>query len=57
MSTRTINRCQLVPNLIRVDNECMLYITARLVCVIYVLHRLGLVQFAIKFNVMISSYK
>ena len=33
-----------------------LYIRACLDCVIYVLHVLGHIQLAIKFNVMISSY-
>ena len=64
MSTRTTNRCQLlpsldslVPKLISEDNECRLYIRARLDFVIYVLHVLGHVQLAIKFNLMLSSYK
>ena len=57
MLTRTFIRCQLVPKLIPDDNECRLYIRARLDCVIYVLHVSGHVQLAIKFNLMISSYK
>ena len=36
MSANTIIRCQLVPKLIPDDNECRLYVKARLVCVIYV---------------------
>ena len=58
MLTRTIIRCQLVPKLILEDNECRLYIIrACLGCVIYVLHVLGHVQLAIKFDLMIASYK
>ena len=56
MLNRTIVRCQLVPKLIPEDNECRLYIRVCLDCVIYVLHVLGHVQLAIKFNLMISSY-
>ena len=56
MLTRTNIICQLVPKLIPEDIECRLYIRVCLDCVTYVLHVLGHVQLAIKFNLMISSY-